>query len=417
MIKKTLLLFIAIGHLAFAKAQDKLTIADCEKLFLKNNLLLLAEQYNIDAAKASRLQAKIWEQPYFSGEINALNPGQNRLLDIGSNGQKGLAIQQLIKMGGKRKNEIAFAKKNIQLAEAEFESLLQNLRFELHVNFYQLHFDLQKAKKINFQIAQIDSLSSSYSIQVSKSNIALKELVRLQSLSLNLKNDLIEMQDNLNQEELSLKLLLNNENEIIPLIEQQQIENLIQTKISRNVDQLLTIALQKNRDYLTFLKKLESKEEMLRWQKSLARPDINIGASYDQRGGAFNNQTNLTFGIPLPLWNKNKGNIQNAKAELNSLQTEKEFKQLELKSKIEQAYKNWNFQQLQYLQISNTNTNNLQIVYEGMMQNFQKRNISLLEFTDFMESYNQSVLVMNELEKKLLLNYETLNLLVGENIQ
>ena len=65
-------------------------------------MFLLAEQYNIEASKAAVIQAKIWEQPFFSGEFNAINPQNNRVFDIGAKGQKALAIDQLIYLGGKR---------------------------------------------------------------------------------------------------------------------------------------------------------------------------------------------------------------------------------------------------------------------------------------------------------------------------
>lgn len=55
-------------------------------------------------------------------------------------------------------------------------------------------------------------------------------------------------------------------------------------------------------------------------------------------------------------------------------------------------------------------------VYEGVIQNFQKRNISLIEFTDFIESYNQSILYINEIKKQIVLSKETINYIANENI-
>ena len=46
-------------------AQDTLsiTIQDAEKIFLQNNLSLLAAKYNIDANRALIRQAKLWDNP------------------------------------------------------------------------------------------------------------------------------------------------------------------------------------------------------------------------------------------------------------------------------------------------------------------------------------------------------------------
>ncbi len=59
---------------SFMAAQQKMSLLDCEEAFQKNNLQLLAEQYNINMADADILQAKIWELPQLSGQFNAYNP-------------------------------------------------------------------------------------------------------------------------------------------------------------------------------------------------------------------------------------------------------------------------------------------------------------------------------------------------------
>ena len=414
--KKIVLIFFACAFAAPLFAQTALTLDECESLFLKNNLLLLAEQFNIDANKASVIQARIWEQPYISGEINAYNPSNNQTFDIGKQGQKALAVQQLIHLGGKRKNEIALAKTNVHLAELEFEALLKNLKFQLRQHFYTLHFDLQKIKSLKEQVNNVDSLASAYAVQAAKNNVALKDVVRLQSLSLNFKSDLLAIQKEINDEQENLKLLTSYDTEIKPAIEDKYFKQLFDKQLSQNPESLLQIALEKNPEYLSSVTMIESNERMLRLQKSLSVPDLTLGGAYDQRGGAFVNQTNLTFGIPLPLWNKNKGNIKMAKAQLSQAQLQKDFKVLELKNKITTAYTNWSQQKEQYLTFEASNKDNFFVVYTGILQNFQKRNISLLEFTDFMESYNQSVLVLNELQKQLALSCEELNRLTNEKL-
>ncbi|ULT22760.1 hypothetical protein KUH03_26050 [Sphingobacterium sp. E70] len=41
----------------------KMTLPECEEAFRKNNLSLLAQQYDISQAEADVIQAKIWELP------------------------------------------------------------------------------------------------------------------------------------------------------------------------------------------------------------------------------------------------------------------------------------------------------------------------------------------------------------------
>ncbi len=389
-----------------------MTLKDCDDALQKNNLILIAQQYGIDASKAAIIQARIWDQPYVSGEINLLNPDANKTFDIGKNGQKAVAIQQLIYLGGKKRNEVDLAKSNAQLAELQFEQLLNDLKYNLRQSFYSIYFDQKKIESIASQTTQIETLLKSYEIQAEKGNIPLKDVVRLQSLLLNLKNDKIAIAKDISQQRQNLALLTGNSEIITPTVNEFEV---IQKFNEPKYDEegLFKLAQEKSPDYLLAVKQVENQETAIKLQKSLSVPDINAGFSYDQHGGAFHNQVNFTLGIPLPLWNKNKGNIKLAEAQLGAIKASKDYKTLELQQDLKNALSLWNEQKKQYSSMSQSINQNLDTVYNGVLQNFQKRNITLFEFTDFMESYNQSILQINEMRKQFILSSEELNHIVN----
>lgn len=417
--RMTRLCLTVLGSLIFflsANAQKILTLQECEALFQKNNLLLLAEQYNIDMASARVIQAKIWDQPVVSGEFNVINPEFHHYFDVGNNGQKALAVQQLIYLGGKKKNEIAFAKSNVEIARLQFEQLLQTLRFQIRQSFFTLYYEQAKTFAITEQLNSIDTLVEAYNQQAAKGNVPLKDVVRLQSLALNLKNELTEIQKNIYTEQENLKILTNNRDDVQPQLLTSRADSIFQVPYTGSLEDLQNKALAQNPDYLTTTKIAASNDLFLKWQHALATPDLTVGAGYDQRGGAFRNQVNLTFAMPLPFWNRNAGNIKEAEKQLAQSKTLQQQKALELTAQVETAFKNLLYQQGQFRKISASTASNLDLVYTGVLQNFQKRNISLIEFTDFMESYNQSSLLLNEMKKQLLIAAETLNYLVNEQI-
>jgi cobalt-zinc-cadmium efflux system outer membrane protein len=396
-------------------AQESMTIQQCEASFLKNNLLLLAEQFNISASKAAVVQAKIWDQPYLSGEINAINPQDRKVFDVGNPGQKGLAIQQLIYLGGKKKNEVAFAQSNIAIAELQLEQLIRNLKFQINQDFYDIFFNQKSINALNLQISKLDTLLVSYQIQSDKNNIALKEVVRLQSLVLGLKNEKNTLQKETIEKQKEIQLITGVNNFLTPVVNEPELDTKYNlTKISK--DSLLTIALSKNPDYLTAVKITENQDLFLKWQKSLSTPDLTLGLSYDQRGGAFRNQINVSFGIPLPVWNRNKGNIMIAEAQLNQLGITRDYKKMEIQNNIDAALQVWQQQQSQYVAINKSVSSNLESVYQGVLGNFQKRNITLLEFTDFIESYNQTTIQLNELKKGWVIASLNLNFVTNTEV-
>jgi cobalt-zinc-cadmium efflux system outer membrane protein len=413
--KKVVCIFLTVIGLNNVIAQKTLTLEQCEKLFLSNNLMLLAEGYNIDMSRAALIQAKIWELPNFSAEINMLNPQDNRLFDIGGQGQKAFAVNQLVYLGKKKKYEVDFAKSNVEIAELTFEDLLRSLRFEIRKSFYEIYYSSKKAESINVQLGNIDSLISAYLVQARNGNVPLKDVVRLQSLSLSFRNELMDLQQNLFANQQNISILTGLKEDIIPDVQNANMLMQYSSNLTFDIQQLQQMAIEKNPEYLLSLKLLKSDENLLKWQRSLSVPDINLGASYDQRGGAFVNQTNLTVGIPLPLWDRNKGNIKIAEAKLKMDKVLSNQKQVELFAKINTAFNAFQFQKRIYAQ-SNESFDDLNVVYDGVLKNFQKRNLSLIEFTDFMESYNQSNLFLYEAQKQVILAGEMLNFLTNVNV-
>ncbi|CAA9201178.1 TolC family protein [Flavobacterium collinsii] len=396
-------------------AQKTVTLQDCESQFLKNNLFLLASQYNIDASKALTIQARIWDNPSLTAELNAYNPERNQYFDIGKQGQKAFGIEQLIYLGGKKRNEIKLAQTNEQLAELQFNDLLRTLKLQLRKSFFTVYYNKKSLETTDNQLAHIEDLISSYTVQVQKGNIPLRDLVRLQSLYLNFKNERMEVVNENIEEQANLKLLLNSAENVIPEVSKEEFNKYTKT-IPFDLKTFQDEAIANRPDYLAKQKDIEANEINVKWQKALSVPDITVGATYDQRSGAFNREANLTLGIPLPLWNKNKGNIKYAKTILEQSKIEKQNFDLQLQTEITSAWNKWEESRKNYVVIKPTVNSDFEAVYNGILTNFQKRNISLLEFTDFMESYNQASIQVNELKKKVILSGEELNSTINKDL-
>lgn len=408
-----LLLLVLINQVVMA--QKTITLQDCESQFLKNNLFLLASHYNIDAAKAMTIQSRIWDNPTITAELNAYNPERNKYFDIGKEGQKVFGIEQLIYLGGKKRNEVKLAQTNEQLAELQFNDLLRTLKLQLRQSFYTVYYNTKSLEITDKQLVHIEDLINSYSIQAQKGNIPLRDVVRLQSLYLNFKNERMEVVNSSIEEQANLKLLLNSTETIIPDVSKDDFNKYLKI-IPFDLKSFEDEAIANRPDYLAKQKEIEANELNVKWQKSLSIPDITLGANYDQRSGAFNREANVSVGIPLPLWNKNKGNIKNAQVVLEQSKVEKQNFGLQLETEITSAWNKWDESRKNYAVIKPTVNSDFEAVYNGILTNFQKRNISLLEFTDFMESYNQANIQLNELKKKLALSGEELNTTINKDL-
>lgn len=404
--------FLLFTSLLFA--QHKMSLSDCENAFRENNLQLLAQQYNISMADADVIQAKIWELPQISGYVNAYNPEDKKAFDAGR--AKGAEISQLIYLGGKKKNEVAFAKSNKELAQLQFNQLLTELRTQLRNTYYSLFYENQKTESISRQLGFMNDLLEAYKVQQKKGNVSLRDQVRLQSIVTQLNSDKTEIRNTIITLQQNLKLLTGIQDEIIPELSELESAELLASQPFGDSSVLKEKAVQNNADYLYNVKLIDNGKLYAQWQKSLNTPDLNLGLEYDQNSGTFRNEINLKVGIPIPLWKTNKGNLEKANFAVQQSQKNAEFQKLNLETQVESAYQTWKNRFDLFNQLKVQDVQDLETVYNGIMKNFRNGNISLIEFTDFTESYSQTVLQMYEMKKQILISAEELSNLVQTKI-
>ncbi len=130
---------------------------------------------------------------------------------------------------------------------------------------------------------------------------------------------------------------------------------------------------------------------------------------WDQQAGAFKKDLTLSVSMPLPLWNRNQGNIKMAVAQLKMANANKSLQVEKVQNEVILSYKKWKEAYDNHLLLTPATIQNFKTVEEGVLQNFRHGNLSLIEFTDFMESYNQTLMQYHQFSKTLICACEELN--------
>ncbi len=409
------LFFFLLALDIYAQKDTTLTLNESESLFLKNNLELLAARFNVDAAQAGIIQARTWENPNFSLGMNAYNPERKKSFDIGSEGEKSAGFDQLIHLGGKKRNEVAMARSNAEVASLEFADLLRNLKLQLRQTYFSLYYQNMSYRSIMNQLGNLDSLIIAHQIQVLNGNIPMKDLVRLQSLELNLKNQKTQLYENIIGYQSKLSLITGLTLNIVPVPLPGEIIVYQDDKVLLP-DTLNHMALANRTDLKIAQKQVEVSGLNVKWQKSLAVPDITIGALWDQRGGTFKNEVGLNLGIPLPLWNRNQGNIKIARAQLSEASVQQSIQSNKVTSEVLQSVKKWKEASANYRYLTKSYLQNLEDVQNGIFTNFKNGNLSLIEFTDFMESYHSTMMQYYQFAQNLVNACEEINFTTNSKI-
>jgi cobalt-zinc-cadmium efflux system outer membrane protein len=397
-----------------SRAQQKsITLDEAEKLFLKSNLMLLAQQYNISAKQALIIQARAYPNPTFNADFNVIDPQNKKTFHVDSSGQKAFQVEQLIVLGGKRKMEIDIAKQNKILAESEFAELLRNLKVQLHRNFYSINEHKIVIENYVKQLNILDTIIDAYKVQVNKGNLPLKDIIRLKSVYIKINNNKSELSSNYNEEQKNIKLLLQINQDIVPIIDESNYKSYTDLKA---LNDLQTMALSNRPDLKIANETAIIAALNLKLQKRQSIPDIAINGSYDQRGGAFRNQINAGITMPLPILNTNRGNIKAAEYDKKAMDLYVQEKRLEVELDIQQAWQNMQRSIIEYNKVNTMFNDEFKQVNKGVNDNFFKNNISILEFVDFVEAYNESLAEFERIKTQLAVSAAEINFVTATKV-
>ena len=411
--------FLLLSQSMYAQKADtlRLTLPEAEQQFSQKNFLLLAQKYGIEASKAAIIQAGLLPNPTVNVEQTVISQSTvANDVPIGPFGQRAIQIQQLIQVAGKRNKQIALARAGVEISQYQFSELIRELLFQLRGSFYQIHYLQKTLLMYNQEIAKITSLVTAYQEQVKKGNIPQKELIRLQSFLITIEGEASDIVNQIADNQTTIKVLLaDRTNTIIdPIVDDTQIQNI--NIAGLNLGDLIANALQNRPDLKVQSANTQYAVANYNLQKALAKPDVTVGYSYDRAGSYVNNYHALTVSMALPFFNKNQGNIKIAE---NQIEANKQYysqTQNQLENEVLLALTKAQENERLFRKIDQTFQANFEKLIAGVLENYQKRNLTLIEFTDFLESYKNTVSQLNTLQNNRIQAFENLNFVVGKKI-
>jgi len=390
-----------------------LNFQDAEKQFLTNNLQLLAQKYNIESNKALIAQAKLWDNPVLSTDQNIYDGGSKKFFYHNSNlgqGQVFVQLSQVFQTAGKRGKQVAVAKDNAQVQEAAFNDLMRNLRYNLQLDFGQLATLIEQDKVYQLEIASSSSLVNGVQKSFDAGNTSMKDLIRLKALLFGLQNDRIENSKQINDLQTEMKTLLGAKETtyITPILADQQQSQ----PVKLDIPSLIGQAESNRADYLQNQYQLNSATHNLAYQKALAVPDITVGVAYDKNSSYAPNYYGLQIGLPLPFFNRNQGNIKAAQYTLKSQESLVKDNDARLKNEVVAAVKQYELTQELFTTQQSEFNEQYDKLFNAMMKSFKDRQIGLIEFVDFFDTYKDTKLKIiqqqNNLQKAIAdLNFAT----------
>ncbi|BCA50413.1 TolC family protein [Bacteroides thetaiotaomicron] len=392
-----------------------LTLKEAEQRFLERNLSLIAERYNIDMAQAQVLQAKLFENPVISLEQNVYNRLNGKYFDFGKEGEAVVEIEQVIHLAGQRNKQVRLEKINKEIAEYQFEEVMRTLRQELNEKFVEVYFLSKSIAIYEKEVNSLQALLGGMKIQQEKGNISLMEISRLESMLFSLRKEKNERENDLLTTRGELNLLLN-------LPEDTQVQLSLDEEVLQQLDlsQLsfadLKAIINERPDQKIARSTVNASRANLKLQKSMAFPEFSVKGNYDRVGNFINDYFAIGVSLSVPIFNRNQGNIKAARFSIQQAGVQQEYAANRADMELFTAYTSLEKATQLYQSTNMDLERNFEKLITGVNENFTRKNISLLEFIDYYDSYKETCIQLYEIKKNVFLAMENLNTVVGQNV-
>lgn len=392
----------------------RLTATQAQERLIRENLSLLVARQGFDAAKAQVMQARLLPNPYVQGEHSINRPRTADLYDARATSEWNITLTQLVELSGKRGRRIEIAELQSQQAEYAIYDLLRGLELQLATSLAINRQLTRSVEIIRVQLAAIENILSNLNQQVAKGNVSLNESTRLKAVAYSLQNQLLDLQHQQLAVDADIRVLLHIAPKQAYSIYTDSAQSASVSAYS--IEVVLDSAMHCRYDLKAAQTQVELQQSALALQKAYRVPDLSVGLYYDRFAGAYINYTGLQVGLPLPVFNRNRGNIASTRALVLQSQSAAKDAEQRVQTEVSSAY-------LKALASEQLTTNqdpaflaDFDTLFSGVVQNYQKRNLSLLEFSDFFERYRQGKLDALQREYLLAVTRAELNYVIGKQL-
>jgi cobalt-zinc-cadmium efflux system outer membrane protein len=402
--------FAAAGAQAQPRASDAITIEQAVSEAIDHNLSLLAERYNVTIADAAVITAGLRPNPVLT--LNAMLPN-TELVDNGIATREGVVrTDYVIERGGKRERRVEQATLARSVAELQ---LLETTR-KLVLDVETAYGDVQLSK-LNLALAEenLNAFNNVVAVNVERvrtGDLAQVELARSRLAALQFQNDV---------EQQTAKLS----------VARTRLESLLGRRPTASID--VSVDLRRDAGVLDReairARALEARPDLraartdqarsvadLRLQLANGRIDYTVSGEYHrvQGGGLVGNDYGIFFSTPLPIFNRNQGEIARARSQQQQLDAKTRALEADIGADLDAAFTEYTSARGIVERIERDMLTQARDVRTTMEYSYRRGEASLVEFLDAVRAFNDTARSYNEARADYARSLYTLDALSGK---
>ncbi|KAA0129302.1 TolC family protein [Chryseobacterium sp. SN22] len=423
--KKIIFTILCIPLFAYASAQVsdtvKISRSEAESAFLERNIDLIVRKLEISQAEARVLQAKYWPNPTLTvDEVNLWRTydieAQPALIgNWGKSSQISVQIEQVIKTAGKRRKNIELQKIEVDGEKYEWQEVLRELKKLLRNTMTEMAYNQELQQLYASQISSITKLAASYKNQLNAGNISKAEYIRLKAQEVEFRKKQVSLQQEAEEHQTELKALL-----MLPADRYVIITDSLKQPpgdfSELDLDRWIAESAENRPDILLARNQEKQALKNLEIQNALKTPDLTFSVGYDRGGNIMKDFIGVGVSLDLPIFDRNKGNIQDARIEVDKTAYETRKNIVKSQNEISSVYQNYLRTKKISAELDDDYESTLDSLLVSHEKNFRLRNISMLEYMDFLETFIDNKIIILDTRKELNEYFENLQYVVGKDL-
>jgi outer membrane protein, heavy metal efflux system len=284
-----------------------LTLDDLQRLGRENNPLVRQAAADVAAAQGTLLQVGLYPNPNFGFQGDTIGTGS-------TGGYQGVFAEQTIKTGGKLVLARAQARMDLRNAELAYRRAETDLLTDVRNHYFAV---LVAEKNLTISLALARLFDELYAVQVDQlraGQAAHYEPLQLRVLALQNRGSLVQARNRYTAAWKQLAASLG-----LPAMPPAPLAGRVDMPLPRfRYDACLERVLTMHTDVLTASNTLERVNFALRLARVTPIPDVDVHVALqkDYTVAPFGTVHSLSIGVPVPIWDRNQGNISAARAAL-----------------------------------------------------------------------------------------------------
>ncbi len=302
---------------AFAEgALRHLSLADAQRIALERNWDLLAAAAGVDAATAQKIVAHEFPNPTVSLSTSQINVDNHPNSTAAGNGiwdrsyDTVVAVNQLFEIGGKRHRRQLSAQAGFESAKAQFLDARRTLDLGVARAYIAAAQADENARVLIDSAATLRQEAQLADVRLKAGEISSADKAQIEIGAQRFELDARAAQATAAQARVALEVLLGVPRPQADCVLSDRLETLVGSSngINTNASGLW------RPDVLAAEAAWRRADAEVQLQRANRIPDPTLSAQYEHMPPDFPNSIGLGVSFPLPLWNRNRGNILGAEA-------------------------------------------------------------------------------------------------------